>query len=410
MKAYIFGNIKYLFRIVLILILVAFLAIFTYSFFIPDQVFYGQMYINPIYFYFEFMPVYIYILMYFTILSAISGFIFLISSIYYIKHKEKSELREYKLQRIFSEKLINYLYLDYFETGENHEQYIRYFRKNVRGNLAKGVFFNAIARSQYLLSEDFRKKLFELLRQTDLLKVIEYYLYSHNTANRIIALKVISFMGISNYDKRIMKYTRSSNFALRNEAMLAWVRLSETNNLEFLFGQKKHLSTLAINSMLNAIDRNLKADNIDYDKLINDPSSRVNVAGAMLLRGKSNPRQKEIIKSALDVDDDILREVAWETYTSSQHTPADVEYLINRFPTESSENKQNILRAIQSVEMSSNILSFIDQVILKESILLKIIALKMLFDHNLALFFNYQKMDDARIALACSEVTDFNIS
>ncbi len=410
MKAYFFGNIKYLLNFAIIVVIFIAVAIFTVLFFVPDLVYANRIYNNPIYFYFEFMPVWIYILVYMTILSTISGLIFLLGSFYYIKRKEKNENKEHKLQRIFSEKLINYLYNDYFETGESHEQYIRYFKKHVKGNIAKSVFFNSIARSQNLLSEDFRKKLLDLLQQTGLLQKVEYWLYSHNTANRIIALKVISYLGIARYDKRITKYTQSSNFALRNEAMLAYVRLSETNNLEFLFKQKKHLSTLAINSMLNAIDRNLKADNIDYDKLINDPSARVNVTGAMLLRGKSNPAQKEVMKSALDVDDQILREVAWETYTSSQHSQADVEFLIGRFYRETQENKQNILRAIQTVEKTPEVLNFLDHVILKESILLKIIALRMLFDHNMALFFNYQKMDDARIALACREVTDFNIS
>lgn len=409
MRALILGNVVGIINLLLGLLGIIVFVIYTILFFIPELEILGWTFHNPIYAYFEYMPWYIYVLIYVTIFALVSGFVLLMFSFYYNRYTAKKQNREAMLEDAFSKRLIQYLYNDYFRHNTTKKDHINYFRKKLKGRIAISVFLKSIVRAQDMISEDFRTKINELLIDTNVKHRVEYYLYSYNVSNRILALKIISLLGLRKYDKKIKKFMKSRNFALRNEAVLTWVKLLETNNLDFLFDQKEHISALSINAIFNAIDRNLKADQIDYNRMMNSGTPRISTAGTMLLKDVSNPEQKELLKSNLNREDDVLREVAWQSFISTQHNDSDIDYLLSRFKDESQENKVNILNAIKKVKMDSRMIGFLDDVIRTESMLLKINALKMLFDYNLKLFFNYQKMDDKRIALACREVTDFNL-
>lgn len=409
MRAYVLGNIVGILNFLLGLIIVIAFIIYTYLFFIPQFDIAGYTVKNLLYRYFEYMPWFIYVLIYFTIFAAVAGVILLLASFHYNRYTAIKQKREKDFEEDFSKSLIKYLYNDYFKGNVKRSDHTRYFKRNLKSRIAISVFLKAIVQTQDMISEDFRSKINDLLEETNVKHKVEYYLYSYNVSNRILALKIISLLGLRKYDKRIKKFIKSRNFALRNEAVLTWVKLSETNNLDFLFDQKAHISALSINSIFNAIDRNLKADQIDYNRMMTSTSDRVSTTGAMLLKDKSNPEQKELLKSNLDRADSVLREVAWESYISTSHNESDIGYLIGRFKTETQENKVNILKALKKAQIDTHMISFLDDIIKKESMLIKIMALRMLFDHNMKLFFNYQQMDDKRIALACKEVTDFNL-
>jgi len=409
MRALILGNVVGLFNLLIGLIAIVAFVIYTILFFLPDLEILGMYFINPIYLYFEYMPWYIYVLVYFTIFAMVSGIILLIASFYYNRYTAKRQQKEKVLEEEFSERLIQYFYNDYFNHNTTRKDHINYFNHKLKSRIAISVLLKSIVRAQDMISEDFRTKINELLIDTNVKHRVEYYLYSYNVSNRILALKIISLLGLRKYDAKIKKFIKSRNFALRNEAVLTWVKLSETNNLDFLFDQKEHISALSINAIFNAIDRNIKSDQIDYNRMMTSSSPRVSTTGAMLLKDVSNPEQKELLKSNLDRDDSVLREVAWQSYISTQHNEEDIAYLLSKFKEETQDNKVNILNALKKVELDSKMINFLDEVIRKESMLLKINALKMLFDHNIKLFFNYQNMDDKRIALACKEVTDFNL-
>lgn len=409
MRAYILGNIASIIKSLVGLLMILSFALYTFLFFIPRLELAGYEMINPLYEYFEYMPWYIYVLVYFTIFAGVSGFVLLLASIYYNWYTDVKQRKEKNLEDEFSKSLIKYLYSDYFKGKAQRSDYVKYLKRKLKGRTAISVFLKVIVQAQDMISEDFRTKINDLLSETNVKNKVEYYLYSYNVSNRILALKIISLLGLRKYDKRIKKLFKSRNFALRNEAVLTWVKLSETNNLDFLFEQKSHISALSINSIFNAIDRNLKADQIDYNRMMTSTSERLSTTGAMLLKDRSNQEQKELLKANLDREDLVLREVAWESFISTSHNKSDIDYLMGRFKEESQENKINILKAIKKEEVDSQMVNFLDNVIREESMLLKIMALRMLFDHNMKLFFNYQQLDDQRIALACREVTDFNI-
>jgi hypothetical protein len=409
MRAIVLGSIVGIINFLIGLVVFVAFLVFTIMFFIPGFEIGNTSYHNPIYAYFEYMPWFIYVVIYITIFALIAGVFLLLASFYYNKYTTEKQNKEAILEEQFSERIIQYLYMDYFRHNTTRKDHIDYFKIKLSGRVAISVFLKVIVRAQDMISEDFRTKINELLIDTNTKHKVEYYLYSYNVSNRILALKIISLLGLRTYDSKIRKFMKSRNFALRNETVLTWVKLQETNNLDFLFDQNKHISALSINSIFNAIDRNLKSDQIDYNRMMSSNASRISTTGAMLLKDSSNPHQKELLKSNLDRDDNILREVAWQSFISTKHSESDINYLINRFKDETQDNKINILNAIKKVEIDTKIVSFLDSVILNESILLKMMALKMLFNHSLKLFYAYQTMGDKRIELACKEVTDFNL-
>lgn len=409
MMTYIYSNIRFLIGRVFWFLLLGLVVFLTYFFYVPSVSLGNSQLFNPLYQYFEHLEWWIHILVYISIWSFITALVFVIASAYYIYAKDKQQEKEKSLEKAFTTKMIEFLYSDYFDEVNNYKDIYKYFRDNVKSNIALEVFFRVIVQTQDLISEDFRYKFTQLMEDAKINKRLKYFLYSHNISKKIIGFKIASYLGINGYERQISKYITSKNYALRYESIVAYVRLSETNNLDFLLTQKYHLSKLTINTIYNAIDRSLKVNSTNYQEMIKSPSSRVSVTGSLLVSGNENRDQRELVKSALEDNDELLREVAWELYTSNEQSAMDIDFLLSKYPKESQENKLHIMKALSKVGLTDHITEFLDTVIKNDSILLKVYALRMLFEHNVTQFFKYQEMDDERIALACREVADFNI-
>lgn len=410
MKTYIIGNLRFLLQRTLIVLSFIIVIALTYFFYVPSVEVFGHSFNNPIYPYFEYLVWWKHLIVYFTIICFTNAFIFLLASFYYIIKKDRALKKEKDYSFSFTQKMIGYLYSDHFKNQSDVDDYFKYFRKNVKGKLALSIFFDVIVKIQNLISEDFRMKFNELIDHIKVRKDIEYFLFSKNLSEKIIALKIISFLGLHKYDDTISKYIKSKNYALRNEAVMAYMRLSESNNLDFLMSHKYHLSTLQINSIINAVNRSLKDDETDYGKMMESGSARINVAGAMLIGDKTKPEYRELIKSALTDKDSMLREVAWEAYANIGKSENDIDYMLSSFENETQENKQTILKGLKGVELNEALMNFLDKIVKTESILIKIFALRLIFEDDMNNFLAYQKIEDAKIAIACREVADFNIN
>lgn len=410
MKAYLIGNIQYFLNRLAFLLVLAVVLFMAYFFYMPSINIFGNEIINPFYSYFEYLSWWLHFMSFITVISSVIVIIFLFASFYFNIRKQRVEKKEKQYEDRFTKKMIAYLYSDFLLNDTKQEEYFNFFDRLTNSRMSSEILFIIIVRIQKLIDEDFRKKFNELLDNTRLRDRMEYLLYSNNISEKIIALKVISYLGVKDYNKRISRYINSRNYALRNEAIIAYVRLSDTNNLDFLLSQKYHISKLGINEIINAVGGNLKEDRLDYEKLIkSSTTTRVNVAGVMLVKDRNRSDYKELIKGALKDDDRLLREVAWDVYATIGKTDSDLDFMITRFADESHENKINILKSLRDFDQDERLLAFLDKVIINESLLLKIYALRLLFEKNMSRLFVYQRMGDDRISLACREVADFNI-
>jgi len=410
MKAYIIGNIRFLLQRALMLFSLILIGALTYFFYVPSVEVFERSINNPIFQYFQYLSWWKHLVVYFTIICFINAFIFLIASFYYNYKKDKTLKKEKDFSFNFTQKMISYLYSDHFNSQSDNEEYYRYFRKNVKGRLAISVFFDVIVKIQNLISEDFRMKFNDLIDEIKVRNNLEYFLYSKNLSEKLLALKMISFLGIHKYDSSIEKFIKSKNYALRNEAVMAYMRLAESNNLDFLLSQQYHLSTLQINAIINSVERSLKDDKTNYGKLMDSNQSRVNVAGAMLIGDKDQPEYRQLLKTALADKNNMLREVAWEAYANIGKTENDIAFMLSNFENETQENKQTILKGLKGVELNDSLKEFLDKIVKNESILIKIFALRLIFEDDMNNFIAYQKLNDVKIGIACREVADFNIN
>ena len=410
MKAYLIGNIRYFVNRIVFIIVLALVLLLAYFFYVPSIQLFGYELVNPFYDNLMYLSWWLHMMAFVTIVSTVISIVFLFASFYFNIKMQRREEKEKEYELRFTKKLVAYLYSDFLLDRVKKEDYYRYFKKLANSRMASEIFFRIVVRISKLIDEDFRMKLTDLLDNTGLRNRIEYSLYSNNTSEKIIALKVIAYMGVKGYDKKISKYINSRITALRNEAIITYVKLSETNNLDFLRDQKYHISKLGLNSIINAVHSNLKEDKIDYDDMLKSDSSRINVAGVMLVKDRSKAEYKEMIKTAINKDDTLLNEVAWDVYTTLGKTEADLKFLTSRFDKESHENKVNIMKCLRDFDQNEELLEFLDKVIKNESVLIKIYALRLLFEKNMNRLFTYQNMKDERIAIACREVADFNIS
>jgi len=410
MKAYLIGNIRFFVNRIVFLLVLILVILLAYFFYVPSVEIFGHEIFNPFFHYFEYLSWWLHLMSFITVISTLIVLVFLFASFYFNIKKLRQEQKEKEYEIRFTRKLVAYLYSDFLLDRTQKEDYFRFFKRLTKSKMATEILFKIIVRIQKLIDEDFRMKFNELLDNTGLRERIEYSLYSNNISEKIIALKVIAYLGVEGYNKKISKYINSKNYALRNEAIITYVRLSETNNLDFLLDQEYHISQLTLNAILNAVGGNLKKDQLDYDKMMNSSSSRINMAGVLLVKDRKKHDYKEQVKSAIQKNDGLLNEIAWDVYTSMGKSEADLDFMINRFPQENHANKVNIMKALRDFDQNEKLLDFLDTVIKTESVLIKIYALRLLFEKNMSRLFAYQRMDDERIAIACREVADFNIT
>ena len=132
------------------------------------------------------------------------------------------------------------------------------------------AFFVVYTRIQEIIAVDFSNKFLILLDTLDIRKKIEVLLYSNDFSDKIIAFKIISVLKIQKYNKEIESYLNSNNHALRTEAIVSLIMLSENDdfsNISDIINHSAIVSMMDVNIIVNAV---LKASNskIDYDSLL----------------------------------------------------------------------------------------------------------------------------------------------
>ena len=90
-------------------------------------------------------------------------------------------------------------------------------------------------------------------------------------------------------------------------------------------------------------------------------------------------------------------------------TKDDFEFMTVKFENESFKNKLSIMVALRRFEQDENFFDFLDNVIKNHTILLKVQAIKILFESNMDRLFSYKESSDKNIAVAYNEVVDLNI-
>ncbi len=410
------------------------LLFLAYFFFYSSIDIFGYEANNPVYQYSEQLKWWLHIIVYFIIFSVFSSFAFITLSFYFVKKRDSVENIEKVYEVKFTEKLIEYIYFDLLNPSHNKNYYANFFKNSVDSKLAQEVFFTTIIRLQVLTSEDLSIKLTWLVETSGLKSGFEYFLYSYNKSEQIIAVKIISYLRLDKhkeaiakylnkfdktprknhriktrlYEEAMAKYMNSKNLSLRNESTIALIRLSKAENLSKLLSNRQEISRLGINSIVNTIEK-VKNDNVEIKEIINSPKTRVAAIGVLLAQSYNKTEYKECIKGLLDSEDPLLCEIAWEVFVYFANTNKDIDFMMDRYNDQTHQNKFTIINALHKFEFSDSIKEFLDYIIINEDIEMKVIAMQILFAVDFMLLLPYKNSSDKKVVNSYKEVTDLII-
>jgi hypothetical protein len=439
--------IKAIIKKILFILVASTLIFFIYYFYVPSTHIGELELINPIYNVVKDIPLWLYLTVYFIIISLVNVFIFLVLSLYYsyIQAKRRrlrmhyetffatklceyfltekyivQELRgivldsktelseENKQENKIKEKVTEYLLTEKFDDEHTRKQLFNSLVPYTKTQLQIESLLSVYTKYQEMIAEDLSGKFKELMHALKIDRHLKTLLYAQDLDGRILALKVLSYIGNTDYKDKIIAYSKHKNYALRTQAIAALIRIMDSDKMLLsLIGEKHKLSLQDINVVVNSIINNFNKD-IDLDYLIKSANDRKKIEGLMLAKYRL-VRKKELIIHHVGNDDNLIRKIEWHLRLSLLSIDTVVSHIINNFSKENDSVKLTILE--ESMHLNNpDFHTFLQQVIEKEPLLLKIQAMKILFKHNINLLANYMDYDDKDIKMAYDEVTDIYIN
>jgi hypothetical protein len=396
----------------LLKVLILFLVIFSvYFFYQPSISVFGLEIPNPIFENVDELEWWVYLIIYFVTMSFVNILVFVLLSVYYTYQREKTQKKILSLKFIFVNKIVDYLFSRSYEDKTTKEKLYKTIKKLTKDKLHAEAFFAAITRIQETVALDLSEKFKNLLNEANLNGKLNQFLYSFDLGDRILAMKVISYLRIKEYEDRITFYSQSENFALRTEAFAALIRLMDKDHhLVKFIGEKHNLSMLDINVIVNAVLNNFKMD-INYISLLSSPLARKVIVGLMLskYRYRKDSRSLILILNYIGNDDPLLNRLAWDAFLSLVPENEGVDIIIDRFNNEPEDVKLMILQNSHGVK-DKRFFDFLNEVIKNESMQVKVEAMKILFNESFSNLSQFLMSDDIEIKMALNEVTDLNIN
>ena len=318
-----------------------------------------------------------------------------------------------RLTGVMVNMITDYLYADKYKTEENKDAFNKKIKRFAIRKLHIEVLFLSITKIQETVainhSDDFKT----LLQKTGLSNYIEYFLYSHKLSDRILAMRIVSYLRIRNnaYEKQIYRYSESENFAQRTESYGAIIRMMEgENELAEFIGSKYGLSMIDINVIVNAVLKNGKM-NINYLDFLSSNLNRKIIIGLMLAKYRYRKGSKSLILilNYIGNEDPLLNRLAWDSFLSIVAKDEATEIIIERFNKEPEEIQLLIIKNSYGIK-SNRLYDLLKEAIKDGSLLVKIEALKLLLEEKFEAVKEFANSTDPNIQLALQEVTDLNIN
>ncbi len=354
------------------------------------------------------------LLVYLIIINFLGILIFTVLSIFYTYERTRNEKILPRLSQVFVNMIVDFLYSKKFEIEKEKDAFYKKIKRFTHYKLHVEALFTSITKIQETVainhSDDFK----ELLLKSEMYSQINRFLYSYNLSDRILAMRIISYLRIRNekYNSKIYEYSDSKNYALRTEAYTALIRLMEgdNNQLADFIGSKYNLSMFDINTVVNAVVKNHKM-NINYIDFLSSKLNRKIIVGLMLARYRyrKGSRSLILILNYIGNEDPLLNQLAWSSFLKLVPKDEGVDIIMDRFEQETDSIKIMILK--NSHQTKSEIYyKFLQEVISKSSLLIKIEAIKILFKEKFDFISPFVNSEDSEIKMALHEVSDLNIN
>lgn len=127
------------------------------------------------------------------------------------------------------------LILDALEDKVIDKKEFKKFKKICNSRFKRNILINQIIDVATVMPNELLAKLRKLYYDLGLIKETKRKLYSRHWHHKIKAMKELSHLEITDYNKKIIRYVNAKNDTLRMEAQIAMVRLSDFQENPFLF-------------------------------------------------------------------------------------------------------------------------------------------------------------------------------
>ena len=382
------------------------LVVCIYVFYHHETHLFGFTLLNPFYDFIADVPVWVYIVLCSTFISILSIIIFISFSLYFNIQKSRIARLRAKYYKYFSYLLTNYFLSDFYK----NEPFKKNLRDEIESHLRNRFQLLAILES-YLklqetvainLSDDFK----QLMKSVSIQKRIESLIFSEGFDDKILAMKVLSYLNIHSCDEQIINYSQSSNFALRTEAYAALVRLMEKDeHLIKFIGKNHNLSMLDINIIVNAVLKNHKMS-IDYQALLSSENPRKIMVGLLLAkyRYKKNRNNLILIINYIGNSNLEFNKLAWDALLTLVPEDELVDVIIDRFESEPEDVQILILEKLNNL-INKRLYNYLKSIITHQTLLVKIEALKMIFKNDFDDLSIYDNSQNEEMIMAYKEVS-----
>jgi len=164
------------------------------------------------------------------VICFVSMFVILIFVLLNRRKMERRARTKEKLNVVYQQ-----LILDALEDKIVDKKEFKKFRKICNSRFRRNIFINQIIDVASVMPNEMQSKLRKLYFDLGLIKETRRKLRSRQWHHKIKAMKELSRLEITDYNKTIVKYVNAKNDTLRMEAQIAMVRLSDFKENPFLF-------------------------------------------------------------------------------------------------------------------------------------------------------------------------------
>ncbi len=353
------------------------------------------------------------ILVAYFILNSVTGVLLFIGlSLYFTYERAKRDKILPKMTRVFIYMVVDYLYAEKYLDDDAREAFFQKIKKFTKHKLHVEALFLAMTKIQENVAVNHSRDFKSIINNAGLNKSIRNFLFSYNLTERILAMRIISYLRIKNqfYERQIFKYSDDKNFAQRSEAYTAIIRLMEGENqfAEFI-GSKYNLSIFDINVIVNAVIKNQKM-NVDYIDFLSSDLNRKVIVGLILAKFRYRKGSKSLILilNHLGNEDTFLNRLAWDSFLTLVPKEDATDIIIDRFKKEPEEIQLIILKNSYGFN-SDRLYDFLVEITKTESLLVKIAALKIIFAEKFEKIAQFMDNADAEVQIALQEIIDINV-
>lgn len=408
---------KKIFTVFLRLLLILLVLIPVYFFYQPQISLFDVTINNPFYKYIESLEVWLYLILYFSIVSFINVFIFFFLSIYFDYKKEKTSKMRVRYEKFFAERLTEYLLFEKYNDEKRTDEFVKSIKHFTKKRIQIDAIFSTYTKIQETLALDLSEKFKLVLKKLGIYNKQKLFLYSNSNDERIIAMKMLSYLRIQDHKDRITFYSKSKNHALRTEAFAALIRLMEKDDVLTAFIKQKHdLSLLDINVVINAVLKNFKTK-IDYESLLNSTLLRKIIIGSLLVKYRNlNQYNKLLLNHIKNGNSNIkgnhyilLRNIVWDAFLETADENVALEAITSHLNIEPDEVKQVILEKSYKIK-DKRLTELISNIIESLTLINKVEALKILFNTDVNRFIDFKYSENKETVKAFNEVSDININ